>query len=50
VEFFANSLAYLEMNLAETIIVPGVGPKGAIRDKPQRLEEAYQLGRRLALD
>jgi multimeric flavodoxin WrbA len=50
VEFFAGSLAYLEMNLAETIVVGGVGPKGAIRNKPQRLEEAYHLGRRLALD
>lgn len=50
VEFFASSLAYLEMNLAETIVVPGVGPKGAIRNKPQRLEEAQRLGRRLVLD
>jgi len=44
VEFFENSLAYLEMKLAETIVVPGVGPRGAIREKPDRLEEAYRLG------
>jgi multimeric flavodoxin WrbA len=48
VEFFEKSLAYLEMNLAETIVVPGVGEKGAIRQQPQRLAEAYHLGARLA--
>lgn len=47
VAFFEESLAYLEMTLAGTIVVPGVGPKGAIRDKPERLDEAYHLGRRL---
>jgi len=49
VEFFEKSLGYLEMNLAETIVVPGVGDKGAIRQQPQRLEEAYSLGGRLAV-
>ena len=48
IEFFQKSLAYLEMELAETIVVPGVGAKGAIRRLPDRLEEAHQLGRRLA--
>jgi hypothetical protein len=48
VEFFEKSLAYLEMELAETIVVPGVGEKGAIRQQPQRLEEAFGLGARLA--
>ncbi len=48
VEFFQKSLAYLEMELAEIIVVPGVGEKGAIHRQPDRLEEAYQLGRRLA--
>ncbi|MCU0914965.1 MAG: flavodoxin family protein [Planctomycetes bacterium] len=48
VEFFQRSLAYLEMDLAETIVVPGVGKKGAILTQPQRLEEAYRLGSRLA--
>ncbi len=50
VEFFRKSLAYLEMELAETIVVPGVGAKGAIRQRPDRLEEAYRLGVRLAGD
>ncbi len=47
-EFFEKSLAYLEMEPGETIVVPGVGEKGAIRQQPQRLEEAYHLGTRLA--
>lgn len=47
VEFFEKSLAYLEMNLAGTIVAPGVGEKGAIRRESQRLEEARLLGRRL---
>jgi multimeric flavodoxin WrbA len=48
VEFFERSLAYLEMQLAGTIVVPGVGAKGAIRRKPEQLEEALHLGQRLA--
>lgn len=48
VEFFRKSLAYLEMDLAETLVAPGVGEKGAIRRESQRLEEAYRLGSRLA--
>lgn len=48
VEFFERSLAYLEMELAGTIVVPGVGTKGAIHRKPEQLKEALQLGQRLA--
>jgi multimeric flavodoxin WrbA len=48
VEFFEKSLAYLEMKPAGTIIVPGVGRKGEILEQPQRLEEAYRLGAKLA--
>ena len=48
VAMFEKSLAYLEMNLAAAIIVPGVGEKGAILEHPGRLQEAYDLGRRLA--
>ena len=48
VEFFEKSLAYLEMELAGTIVVPGVGEKGAIHRQPQRLDEAYRLGSKLA--
>ncbi len=48
VEFFEKSLAYLAMDLAGTIVVPGVGNKGEILQRPQRLEEAFRLGTRLA--
>lgn len=49
VDFFRKSLAYLEMDLADTIVVPGVGDKGAIRKESQRLKEARRLGAALAL-
>jgi len=49
VEFFERSLAYLEMEFGGTIVVPGVGTKGAIRRKPEQLTEAVQLGQRLAV-
>jgi multimeric flavodoxin WrbA len=49
VRFFEQSLGYLEMRLAGTIVVPGVGPKGAIRQKPERLDEAFRLGGQLAI-
>ncbi len=48
VEFFERSLGYLEMQLTGTIVVPGVGAKGAIRRKPEQLEEAMRLGQQLA--
>ncbi len=48
IEFFERSLAYLEMELTQKIVVPGVARKGDIRKQPKRLEEAYRLGRRLA--
>ncbi len=48
VDFFSNSLGYLEIPLAGTIVVPGVGEKGAIRARTDRLDEAGRLGRRLA--
>jgi multimeric flavodoxin WrbA len=48
VEFFQKSLAYLQIKLLGQIIVPGVGERGAIRRKPERLQQAYDLGRTLA--
>ena len=46
--FFKKSLQYLEMNLIGTIIVPGVTRKGEIIKKQGPLEEAYNLGIKLA--
>jgi len=48
VEFFQKSLAYLQIELRGQIIVPGVGERGAIRRKSERLQQAYDLGRTLA--
>jgi multimeric flavodoxin WrbA len=48
VEFFQKSLAYLEIKLLGQILVPGVGEKGAIRNKSQSLQQAYDLGLKLA--
>ena len=48
VEFFQKSLTYLEIKLLDQIIVPGVGEKGAIHRKPQSLQQAYDLGQKLA--
>jgi multimeric flavodoxin WrbA len=46
--FFKKSLRYLEMNLIGSIIVPGVTKKGEIIKKQGPLEEAYNLGIKLA--
>ena len=48
VEFFEKTLVYLEMKLIGRLIVPGVGAKGDILKQPERLEESYKLGQRLA--
>jgi multimeric flavodoxin WrbA len=48
VAFFEKSLQYLEINLIGKILVPGVTRKGEIVEKEDCLEEAYNLGRRLA--
>jgi multimeric flavodoxin WrbA len=47
VSFFEKSLEYLEMNLIGTILVPGVSRKGEILEKEAKLQEGYELGRRL---
>jgi multimeric flavodoxin WrbA len=47
VEFFEKCFNYLEINLAGSIIAGGVSDKGDILKKPDRLQEAYELGVRL---
>jgi multimeric flavodoxin WrbA len=47
VEFFEKCFNYLEMNLAGSIIAGAVRDKGDILKKPDRLQEAYELGIRL---
>jgi len=48
VELFEKSFDYLEMRLVGSVIAGGVGEKGDILKKPDRLKEAYELGKRLA--
>ncbi len=45
VSFFEKCLAYLEVRLAGTLLVPGVTRRGEVRAKPECLEQARQLGR-----
>jgi multimeric flavodoxin WrbA len=47
-DFFARSFRYLDVNLAGTVIAPGVGARGEIAEHPEVLQEAYELGKTLA--
>jgi len=46
--FFEKCFEYLEIKLAAKLIVPGVGARGDVLKKHEVLQQAYQLGRRLA--
>jgi multimeric flavodoxin WrbA len=46
--FFEKCFAYLEMDLAGSIIVPGVTRRGEVREKVDCMTRARELGRRLA--
>ena len=48
VTMFEKSCRYLEMELVGTVIAPGVTGRGEVRDRPDRLREAYELGGVLA--
>ena len=50
IAFFERCLGYLQMDLVGKIIVPGVTRRGEVRDRSDRIEEARQLGRRLATE
>jgi multimeric flavodoxin WrbA len=50
VAFFERCLDYLQMDLVGKIIVPGVTRRGEVRDRADRIEEARNLGQRLATD
>jgi multimeric flavodoxin WrbA len=47
--FFEKSLAYLEVNLLGSVIVPGMRRRGQILEQPARLAEAFDLGNRSAI-
>lgn len=44
---FDLSFEYLGLNLIDRLVVDGVGPKGAVLRKPEVLDRAYDIGRRL---
>ena len=47
VRMFELSFDYLGLRLVGKLVVDGVGPKGAVLDKPDVLEQAYRVGRNL---
>jgi len=48
VEFFEKSLMYLEMKLADKILVPGVTKRGEVGTRKQIMDRCYRLGQKLA--
>jgi len=48
VDFFRRSLRYLEMEVAGTLLAPGVTRRGEVSGKPHLLRRALGLGRSLA--
>jgi len=41
---FDLSFEYLGLRVVDRIVVDGVGPKGAVLEKPEALERAYRVG------
>jgi len=48
-QMFEKSLDYLEVNLIERLIVPGVTKKGEVIEKVEIMNICYELGRKLAI-
>ena len=46
--FFEKSFAYLEWSLVGHVIAPGVGKLGEVREHPEFLQQARELGARVA--
>ena len=49
VGMFEKSFQYLEMELAGTILVPGLTRKGEVTDMPEIMKACFDLGGRIAL-
>lgn len=47
IRMFEMSFDYLELRLLDKLVADGVGPKGAVLQKPEVLELARMVGRRL---
>lgn len=48
IKMFEKSFEYLEMQLIEKIIVPGVGEKGEVLKKEDILNLCYEIGKKIA--
>ena len=48
VSFFEKSFDFLEIKLIGKIIVPGVTLRGEVKDKKEYMDEAYELGKKVA--
>lgn len=48
IRMFKLGFDYLKVRLLDSIVVDGVGPKGAVLEKPDALARAYEIGRQLA--
>jgi len=46
-QFFQRSLPYLGINLGGKLVVPGVSRKGEILERPYRLQQAYELSKKI---
>jgi len=46
---FDLSFEYLGLKITHTLLVDGVGPKGAVLGKPGALDRAFEIGRRLVI-
>jgi len=49
VKFFQKSLGYLEMKILKKILVPGVSARGDILRKENVLNDAFALGKSMAV-
>ncbi len=47
ITMFEKSLKYLELNLVEQLIVPGVNQKGDVLQKVEVMEKAFDIGKKL---
>ncbi len=45
---FEVTFEWLDLHSVDRLVVDGVGPKGAILERPQALEHGYLMGSRLA--
>jgi multimeric flavodoxin WrbA len=48
IKMFELSFDYLKVRLIDRVVVDGVGPRGAVLNKPEALARAFEIGGRLA--